>query len=237
MRRFAERRKKDRRAETERAANASKLATRMVREAEQAAHPYLRRKGFPDEPALTLSAQMVRELATAEAGRKAGDYLVTDEGQAAIVVPAWISAHISSVQLIWEDGTKKFLFGGNMGGAFHRLASGNDTWLCEGYATGLSLRAALRGINRQDTVLVCFSASNVAKVSAAIGGRCYIAGDHDRPQPQFGDIGTSEFFARKAGRRYVLPPELGDDFNDMHMKDSIFAVQRLLADFLREGRR
>jgi putative DNA primase/helicase len=155
-------------------------------------------------------------------------------------VPARIDAHVVSAQLIWGDGTKKFLYGGEMGGASHRIASGADTWLCEGYATGLSLRAALWGLNRHDTILLCFSAANIAKVAPAVRGRCFIAADNDAPPKanpdQFGGLGTGEFYARKSGRPYLMPPEQGQDVNDLHTAAGIFAVQRLISNLLREAK-
>lgn len=234
-RRFAERRAVDRKDEVRRTREAALFATAIVGAARMATHPYLAAKGFADEQTLTISADLLRQIA----GPTPTDYLVPPSGRAAIVVPARTGAAIGSVQLIWEDGTKKFLFGGNMQGAFQRLASGTDTWLCEGYATALSLRLALRGLNRAATILMCFSAANVVRVASAVRGRRYIAADHDAPPKakpeQFGGLGAGEYYARKAGAPYTMPPALGTDFNDMHQDAGIFAVQRHLASFVREA--
>lgn len=122
-----------------------------------------------------------------------------------------------------------------MGGAVHRIAKGRDTWLCEGYATGLSLRVALKSLNRADTILVCFSAFNIVAVARSINGRCFIAADHDKPMPQFDGLGTGEHWARAAGKPYAMPPALGD-INDMHMQGGIFAVQKLVSELIRRAR-
>jgi putative DNA primase/helicase len=82
-------------------------------------------------------------------------------------------------------------------------------------------------------VLCCFSAGNVAKVAWAIKGRCFIVTDNDKPQEQFGGIGTGEYWARTAGKPYVMPPEIKTDLNDMQKLHGVFAVQRLIAEFLR----
>ena len=164
----------------ERARQAASIAHALVEAAQSARHPYLSGKGFNDERPLVIEADYVRE--------HAGGYLVRDGGQKAIVMPARIGARITSVQLIWEDGTKKFLAGGAIGGASHRIAKGADTWLCEGLATGLTLRAALKSMRRSDTVLCCFSAGNIAKVAGTIKGRCFIVTDNDKPQEQFGGL-------------------------------------------------
>jgi len=221
----ARRREDGERKKRERTRQAAAVAAAMAEDAKLSIHPYLAAKGFREEKALVLDAATV--------GKLGGDYLIA--GERAIVVPARIGKQISSVQLIWEDGTKKFLFGGEIGGASHRIAKGTDTWHCEGYATGLTLRAALKDLRRSDTILCCFSAGNVAAVARAAKGRAYIVTDNDKPMPQFDGLGTGEYWARQSGRPYVMPPELGD-INDLHQGAGIFAVQRLLTNFLRELR-
>lgn len=218
-----EQEKEQKRAREERAA---KVASRMVEAAQSSTHQYFARKGFPDEKALVLDAGTIRKLG--------GDYLIV--GERAIVMPARIGTKITSVQLIWEDGTKKFLAGGSITGSCHRIAKGSGpTWHCEGYATGLTLRAALKSLNRSDTVLCCFAAGNVAAVARNATGRAFILTDNDKPQPQFDGLGTGEHWARQAGKPYFMPPELGD-LNDYHQAHGIFHVQKLVTNFLREAR-
>jgi putative DNA primase/helicase len=231
-RRYAQQRVKDREHERARAERAADIAHELIAAAQPGQHPYLARKGFASERPLVVHADAVRRIG--------GDYLVPEGAHTAIVVPARINQKTTSVQLIWTDGTKKFLYGGDMGGAAHRIASGRDTWLCEGYATGLSLRAALKGLNRRDTILVCFSASNIAKVAQSTLGRRWIAADHDAPPAakpeQFGGVGAGEFYALKASAPFVMPPAVGMDINDMHQASGIFAVQKLIATTIREAR-
>lgn len=218
-----EQEKEQKRARAERAA---KVACRMVDAAESSTHPYFARKGFAAEKALVLDASTIRNLG--------GDYLVA--GDRAIVMPARIGSRISSVQLIWEDGTKKFLAGGEITGSCHRISKGADTWHCEGYATGLTLRTALKGLNRADTVLCCFSAGNLASVARNTNGRAFIVTDNDKPLKQFNWLGAGEYWAQQASKPYFMPPEIGTDLNDFHQAHGIFAVQKLIATFLREAR-
>lgn len=228
-RRIAEDIEQERRERQQLARRAHDMTVRLIGASQQTTHPYLISKGFPEERALVIPASGVRSIA--------GDYLVA--GLKAIVVPARINGRVTSAQLIWEDGTKKFLYGGLIGGASHRLATGNVTWLCEGYATGLSLRAALRGLHRADGILVCFSASNVATVAGGLKGLRFVAADHDAPPrskpDQFGGLGAGEHFARMAKLPYVMPPTVSTDFNDLHADAGLFAVQRQLTTFLRRA--
>jgi len=210
------------------ARRASQIANKLISGASLTTHSYLKRKGFPDERVLVVKAEMVAEIG--------GKYLVPDGARKAIVVPARIGQMVHSAQLIWEDGTKKFLAGGRIGGTWHRLARGTDTWLCEGMATGLSLRTALKSLNRNDSVLMCFSASNLVIVAAQqTYGRCFIVADNDKPLDQFGGIGAGEHYAKHTGKPYLMPAGIGDDINDVHQRDGIFAVQRLITNFLRGG--
>lgn len=221
------------RLKQERRQRAEAIAGRLLETARVGTHPYLARKGFAAERAPTIGAEAVAAIG--------GKYLVPEEGSPAVamLVPCRIGERLSSVQLIWEDGTKKFLFGGDMGGACHRIAAGRDTWLCEGYATALSLRTALRAMNRRDGVLCCFSAYNITVVAERLAapGRCFIAADNDKPLPQYGGRGAGEHYSRLARLPFALPPELGQDINDMHQRDGIFAVQRLLGSTIREANR
>jgi putative DNA primase/helicase len=208
------------------ARRAATIAGRLVGQAALERHSYLAGKGFPDAKVLVISADEVRSLA--------GAYLVPASGHRAIVMPARKGSVVTSAQLIWEDGTKKFLFGGEIAGASYRIAAGDDAWLCEGMATGFSIRSALKGFGRSATILCCFSASNIAAVARSISGRCFIASDNDKPLEQFGGLGAGEFHARATRKPYVMPPTVGDDFNDMHMAGDIFGVQRHLSSFLQE---
>ncbi len=214
----------------ERAARAADIASRLVELAQPAQHPYLVAKGFPAESALVADAADVRRLA--------GDYIVPEGARRTIIMPARIEGRITSLQLIWENGSKKFLAGGEIRGASHRISKGADTWLCEGFATGLTVRAALKALRLSATVLCCFSASNVAVVAKTIRGRCFIAADHD-PVPAenpFNGLGTGEYYSRQAGLLYGMPPDIKTDFNDMHQRHGIFAVQRVLTSIM-TGRR
>ncbi|BCH32618.1 hypothetical protein MesoLjLc_45480 [Mesorhizobium sp. L-8-10] len=215
-----------------RAKRVSASASRLVDAAQLSTHPYLVGKGFREEKALVVGADAVISLATDSVTGISGKYLVPEGAARAIVISARIGTMVSSVQLIWEDGTKKFLFGGEMSGASHRISRGGSTWLCEGFATGLSLRAALKGLGLSATILCCFSAYNVVVIARSITGRCFIAAENDKPIAQYGGLGTSEYFARQTSRPF-LKPLVGSDINDMHMSEGIFAVQRHIANFLK----
>lgn len=191
--------------ENARAEFAAKVAAQKIAKARPQTHPYLDRKGFPK----TLG--------------------LVHEGL--LLVPARIDNRVVSLQEIAEDGTKKNLPGGRMAGASFTIGSGRAEVLCEGYATGLSIKAALSGLCLSARVTCCFSASNVA-ILAERRGHAVIVADNDKPIAQFGGIGTGEYYARKTGLPWAKPPEVATDANDFHLSDGLPALQRLLLDLL-----
>lgn len=196
------------------------VCERIVRACRQDVHPYLKAKGFPDEVGLVIDDP--RECFPV--GRL-GDLLrqTMPEGEGPfLIVPGRIGGKLVTVQFITAEGEKKNIFRGAMSGASHRIATGRDTWVCEGIATALSVRAALRLLGAHATVLSAFSASNVSKVAEGIDG-ARIAADHDKPVETLDGLGAGEFYARRSGRKWVMPKMIGD-FNDLHSAQGIRAV-------------
>lgn len=164
------------------------------------AHPYLVRKGLGDIAALV------------------------HEGF--LIVPMRIDAEhhqqLVNVQRIAEDGTKRFLPGGRAKGAHYRIgpARAREVWLVEGFATGLSLHAALKALYRNAAVMVCFSAGELRHASAT-----HVMADNDAS-------GAGAEAAKKTGLPWVMPPDVGMDANDLHQRDGL----RALVDLVRSVR-
>ena len=196
----------------------------IVRACRHEPHPYLRRKGFPEEICLVLDDPR-EHMPGDDLGWRMKRGLPDNDGPF-LIVPGRIGGRVTTVQFITAEGAKKNILGGQMGGAAHRIATGRETWVCEGVATALSVRAALRLLGRSATVLCAFSAQNVSAVAAAISD-AVIAADHDRPIDALGGLGTGEYWARKSGCRWIQPPEPGD-WNDHHQTHGLRAVAVLL---------
>lgn len=198
----------------------ARVCAGIVSTASQSTHPYLARKGFPEEVGLVHEAPW-RCFPVGKIGETLRRSMPEGDGPW-LIVPGRIGRQITTVQFITPEGAKKNIWRGQMGGAFHRIATGRETWVCEGIATALSVRAALRMLGRSATVLSAFSASNVAKVAAAIPG-AIIAADHDKPVESLHGKGTGEFYAAQSGCAWTQPPTLGD-FNDMNQVEGLRAV-------------
>lgn len=180
---------------------AARVAERLIRTAQLAPHPYLERKGFP-----------------------ALKGLVTDDKLLIPVRDCYNYQRIISLQEIDANGEKRFLPGGRARGGIHRLgAPARDARrivLCEGYATGLSLQAALGRFPGAHTVIVCFSAMNLELVAERFP-EAIVGADNDASQ-------TGEIAARGTGLPWIMPPLVSTDWNDVHLRDGLPTVAQAL---------
>lgn len=216
-----------RREEADRA-EAARISDCIVRSCQLAEHPYLARKGFPGELGLVHENPRV-QIPDTPLGRRIAA-AIPEHDAPLLIVPGRVGGRVVTVQFIDAEGAKKNILGGQMGGAAHRIATGRSVWVCEGIATALSVRAALRLLGVSATVLSAFSAGNVAKVAGSIPG-AFIAADNDRPIEALGNVGTGEFYAAQSGCRWTMPQNVGD-FNDMHQSSGIRAVALHLRDVI-----
>lgn len=184
-------------------ADAAKKAGWILHQCQIAKHPYLEAKGFPDEQGNVWNSE---------------DGLV-------LVIPMRVGQQLVGCQLIREDGTKKFLFGQRTSEASFCFDNKGPNILCEGYATALSIRAALKAMKRRYTLHVCFSAGNMQKVAATLPDG-FVVADNDASK-------TGEEAAKKIGWSYWMPPNVGDDFNDYQRKVGLFKCSQALVKSLK----
>jgi len=178
---------------------AAKTAAWMLKESQIATHPYLAAKGFSDEQ---------------------GNIYVKD-GVLLMLIPMRVGANLVGVQIIEPEGKKKFLFGQRTSNAEFVWNNKGPHVLCEGYATGLSIRAAMKALKRRYTLHVCFSAGNMEKIAASLPGG-FVVADNDLSQ-------TGLNTAKKIGWPYFMPPMPGQDFNDFAVSVGLFRSSQALA--------
>jgi putative DNA primase/helicase len=186
-------------------ARAAERAEQMLAQCASRKHAYTTSKGFPDEVMNVLK---------------------TDSGPLA-VIPMRIGGKIVGAQTITEAGEKKFLPGQRSGGAEFIFANKGPHVLCEGYATALSARAALKNLKRPYTLHVCFSAGNMKKIAADLPGGIVLA-DNDAS-------GTGERIAREIGWPYWMSDRVGEDANDFHQRLGAFALAQGIQKTFREA--
>ena len=99
----------------------------------------------------------------------------------------------------------------------------SECWLVEGFATGLSVRNALRSVGIHASVVVCFSAHNLVAVSNQIPGRRFVFADND-------ESGTGQTVAQETGLPWTVADQVGWDANDLHTHQGMFAVVQKIMD-------
>ena len=181
---------------------AAQKAQFIMDRCDQARHDYLKAKGFEDQIGFVLPA----------------------DGKQTLVIPMRVAGKLVGCQLIDQEGGKKFLFGQRTSQAEFVFDNKGPHIYCEGYATALSIRAALKSLKKQYTLHVCFSAGNMEKV-ALVHGPGFVVADNDESK-------TGEESAKRIGLPYFLPPTVGQDFNDMQREvgllRSAMALDKLL---------
>lgn len=193
------------RIERERQQDARAKAEDMVKAAKLEPHPYLAAKGFPTEKGLVLEGELLIPMREFTLYRQ-----------------------INSVQRIKADGSKLFLPGGKAKGSVFFIGPmvPRERWLCEGYATGLSTRAALRLLYRDAQIIVCFSAGNLAHIGQLVKNlNCpaYVMADNDAS-------GAGAKAAAETGLPWVMSPLGGEDANDLHQRAGLRALANLIRD-------
>jgi putative DNA primase/helicase len=169
----------DRKQENEQAAS---KAGYLMKLCTRQTHPYFKSKGFPE--------------------------LKADVWNGTLMIPMRIDQKIVGIQMIRQDGGKNFMKGQVTKGAEFVMDGKGVDILCEGFATGLSIRRALKAVKTRYTIHVCFSAANL-KVMAIKYPDCFIVADHDA-------VGIR--IAKETERPFWVSPNLGEDFNDYELR-------------------
>jgi putative DNA primase/helicase len=180
------------------ATEAVNKAVRMLNDSGYRTHAYLEAKGFPDEQGSVLNI----------------------ENKPVLLIPMRVGKSLVGVQQIWEDGTKKFLYGQRTSGSTFTFDNKGLNIVCEGYATALSVRAAMKQMKHRYTIHVCFSAGNMVRVAEGLEQGLVIA-DND-------ESGTGQKAAQEIGWPVWMSDVVGEDANDTHRRIGLFAFSQSL---------
>ena len=173
---------------------ARKKAVYIVKSGQLACHPYLEKKGFFER------GLVWKEL---------------------LVVTMRIGDRLVGCQLIGTDGQKRFLSGQITKGASLVIDNKGRDILVEGYATGLSVRRALKRLKARYRIHICFSASNLVEVAKGLENPLVVA-DND-------PVGVTA--AKKIAPRYWVGGA-GEDFNDFELRAGPEEASKSIAEFL-----
>ncbi|POA99830.1 hypothetical protein C2134_04460 [Chromobacterium sinusclupearum] len=181
-----------------------------------AEHPYIKSKGI-----VPAGAAQLRDM---------------------LLIPLRAGGELVNLQIIGQDGSKRFLTGGQVKGAslvLGRLKDAPCALLCEGWATGCSLHQAT-GL----PVVVAFNAHNVVAIAGRLAAtlppdvQVIVCGDSDENLTGQQAAGRAAQLLHPRGRSVVpvFTPEqieqhrqqhddkLPSDFNDLHQLAGLEAV-------------
>lgn len=181
-------------------AAAADEANRLLNLADIDVHPYLQWKGFSDQKGFVLDDKLLIPMRN----------VVTNK--------------LQGLQSIYYDTElrkyeKKMLYGMRAKNAVYWIGDmhAKEIYLCEGLATGLSIKHALKICGIKASVLVCFSASNLICVADQIQGKRFIFADNDSYQ-------TGQKAAEATKLPWVMSDQVGYDANDLEVNEGVFAV-------------
>ena len=178
-------------------------------------HPYLERKGFGDAECLVLGQDVAVE-------RDDKESMTFKAGCLLIPMRDCVTQQLVGMQAIDKDGTKLFIPGSRAKGAVFCIGRAPEIWLCEGVATAYSVLAGLRVLYREACVMACFSAGNVIEVASRFKeARVFVAADNDAS-------GAGAKAAQATAKPWVMPDEVGTDFNDLMAARGVQAVRDVL---------
>jgi len=171
-----------------------------LRSAKQDHHPYLEFKGFKETRGLVLGDKLLIPMRNVATNKLQGYQSI------------WWNAEIRKYE-------KKMLHGMRAKNAVLTLGNRDvgESWLVEGVATGMSLKHALKSVGIPASVVICFSASNMVQVADQVPGRKYVFADNDESK-------TGEKSAISTGLPWTMADTVGWDANDLHQRESLFAV-------------
>jgi putative DNA primase/helicase len=156
-----------------------------------------------------------------------------------LVVPVRaVDGRLMSLQMIGPDGSKRFLTGGEISGGYCAIGRPEGTLLvCEGFATGASLREAT-GF----AVAIAFNAGNLLAVARVLRAKfpalkIVICADNDQATEGNPGVNKAKGAAGDVGGMVSVPTfeegELIDgkvptDFNDLHRLRGLAAVRTVV---------
>lgn len=137
-----------------------------------------------------------------------------------LVIPMLAAGVLIGCQMIDRTGAKKFLGGQRSAGAEFVIGQKGRDFVCEGYATGLSVRDALAALKIPARIHVCFSDSNMVKIGKALGD-CFVIADNDVSR-------AGHKAAEKIGMPFWMSEREGEDFNDFSQRVKLFKASQSL---------
>jgi len=173
----------------------------MLQDTELKNHDYLLYKGLPDSLGLVNEAnELLIPMRNLETNALQGAQVVR-----------WLADE--------RRYEKKMIPGMRAKGCVLHLGAkrAQEAFLCEGWATGLSIDLAVRLMRLNASVLICFSDSNMVHVASMLKQKAFVYADNDAS-------GAGQRAAEKTGLKWCMSEALGNDANDDHKQFGLMHV-------------
>jgi putative DNA primase/helicase len=207
-------------------AKAAARAKAIMAQTRPGTHPYLAAKGFPEETGAIWRDE--------------------DEGDDKLCIPMYVGGDIVGVQTISSlparqlerrgelvdvpNFEKRFLPGQRIDLATFTWGQRGPLLLCEGVATGITIRKAMESLRMPFRLVVAFNAGNMRKVARAFEDERQagiVVADNDMPSKQYPEAGGAGIAAAKAiGWPYWASDRAPEDANDLFVRRGLFALTR-----------
>lgn len=142
----------------------------------------------------------------------------------ALVAPMFSDGVIVNLQFIQPDGSKRFMKGGQVAGAYVPIGQlSNVIYICEGFATGATIHQATNLF-----VLCALSAGNLLRVAQQArmnhpAAHIVICGDNDHNTPNNPGVAAAHEAAMAVGAEVMIPEfpvgHPGTDWNDYYLME------------------
>lgn len=154
-----------------------------------------------------------------------------EDGRTVIVPCRTLDGELHGLQKIKPDGSKKFLYGQRIKGCYFAIGKIEDSlYLCEGFATGVSIHEATG-----KAVACAFNSTNLLEVAREFrlkfpDLRIIIAGDDDHQNEKNAGRIAAEQAAKACSAAVIFPKANKDetDFNDILVNHGIEELKRQL---------
>lgn len=139
-----------------------------------------------------------------------------------LVVPCYLGERIVGLQNIFPEGTKKFRKHSTKGHILIGDITADKVFICEGYATGVSILDAIGGL-----VAIAFDAGNLFPTASALKDKhtVIICADDDKHGTVNTGLDKANAVKNALGCRVISPICDGTDFNDMASERGLIAVK------------
>ncbi len=201
--------KKERQKEREQnQIKAAQTAAKLLAGCELSQFAYMDSKGMPDELVNVFRVE---------------------DGSPFMVVPMFFNGNLVGAQKIAIGGEKRFIYGQRTNDAYFKIGQSGREFLCEGYATAMSVKKILDAANVPATVYACFSAGNVARM-AKQHPTAFVFADNDAS-------GTGQRVAAEIGLQWWMPPTVGHDVNDYLLEVGLFTAMMTVKKVLMDAKK